>query len=190
MRAPENEATIAHVAIVLPDSDIKAPAAFEDESTLMETLIPVSENADNRSIADRREFTWRTVAFAFLRSRRRAHRREEEAAPVFTDWAHPWHFFMAVGIMLLSSMDAFLTLRLIDRGANEVNPVMAALMGEGTFAFAAIKMLMTGLSILTLVFLARAHVFNRFRIGLSLTVVFSFYCCLICYELMLLMAQP
>lgn len=155
----------------------------------METLIPAADIADNRSIADRREFTWRTVAYAFLRSRRLTHRRGEESAPVFSDWTHPWHFFLAVGIMLMSSMDAFLTLRLIDRGASEVNPVMAAVMGEGILAFAASKMLMTGLSILTLVFLARAHVFNRFRIGLSLTAVFSFYCCLICYELVLLMGQ-
>lgn len=149
----------------------------------------IAEYAENRALEDRREFGWRTVAYGFLRSRRRGHRRNGEAEPVFTDWHHPWLFFLSVGIMLLSSMDAFMTLQLIDRGATEINPVMAALMGRGTLAFAATKMLMTGLAILALVFLAKAQVFNRFRSGLTLTVVFNFYACLICYEFVLLMAQ-
>jgi hypothetical protein len=168
----------------------KKQSREQDAATLMENLIPVLvDSDDNRSITDRRRFSWRTVAYGFLRSRRRTHRRDEECEPIFTDWHHPWLFFLAVGIMLMSSMDAFLTLRLIDLGATEVNPVMAALMGEGTMAFAASKMLLTGLSILTLVFLAKARAFNRFRIGTALTVVFNFYCCLICYEFVLLIGQ-
>ena len=93
---------------------------------------------------------------------------------------------MSVGIMILSSLDAFLTLRLIDRGATEANPFMATLMGEGTMAFAASKMFLTGLSVLILVFLAKAQIFNRFRTGLTLTVIFASYSCLICYEFVML----
>lgn len=144
---------------------------------------------DNRETLDRRNFTWRTVFFGFMRSRRRAHRRMTEDEPVFTDWHHPWLFFLSIGIMILSSLDAFMTLQLLELGATEINPVMAAVMGEGTRAFAASKMLLTGTAILVLVFLAKAHVFNRFRTGLSLTVVFGFYCCLVCYEFVLLIGQ-
>ena len=144
---------------------------------------------DDRDLEDRRRFSWKTVMYGFLRSRRRAHRRDTDAEPLFTDWHHPWLFFLATGIMLLSSLDAFFTLQLLGRGATEINPVMAAAMGEGTLAFAVGKMLLTGFGILTLVFLSRSRLFNRLRTGLALTVFFSFYCCLVCYEFVLLIGQ-
>lgn len=152
----------------------------------MESGTTAAEIDCARSKPDRRTFSWRTVFYGFLRSRRRAHRRSAEEEPVFTDWHHPWLFLMSVGIMILSSLDAFLTLRLIDRGATEANPFMATLMGEGTMAFAASKMFLTGLSVLILVFLAKAQIFNRFRTGLTLTVIFASYSCLICYEFVML----
>jgi len=139
-----------------------------------------------RGLDDRRQFDWRTVAYGFMRSRRRAHRRQSEVAPVFSDWHHPWLFFLSTGTMLLSSLDAFFTLQLIDRGAVEVNPFMAMMMGHSTAVFAVTKMLLTGLGILALVFMARSRVFNGVRTGIFLTVFFSFYCCLVCYEFLLL----
>ena len=147
------------------------------------------ETPENRTIIDRREFSWRTVFYGFLRSRRRDKRRFEEADPVFTDWHHPWLFFLGVGIMLMSGLDAFFTLQLIDRGAVEINPVMAIVIGHGTLAFAVSKMLMTGIGILALVFLSRLRFMNRVRTGLILTFFFSFYAVLICYEFVLLIGR-
>jgi Domain of unknown function (DUF5658) len=144
---------------------------------------------ESRDVADRRAFGWRTVIFGFLRSRRREHRRSAEDEPVFIDWHHPWLFFLAVGTMLLSCLDAFFTLRLLDRGAIEVNPVMAVAISYGTLAFTVSKMLMTGLGILMLVFLSRSRLFNRVRTGLFLTVFFSVYACVVCYQFVLLL-QP
>ena len=142
---------------------------------------------DNRIAADRRTLSWRTVLYGFVRSRRRVHRRELEADVRFLDWHHPWLFFLAVGTMLLSSLDAFMTLLLIDRGMVEINPVMAAVMGHGTAWFAASKLFMTATGVLVLVFLAKAHFLNRFRAGLFLTIIFSFYACLVCYEFVYLL---
>ena len=144
---------------------------------------------ENRAIAERREFSWRTVFFGFVRSRRRISRRSADEDALFTDWHHPWLFFLATGIMVMSSLDAFLTLQLIERGAYEANPVMAAAMDRGVASFAISKMLLTGLGILALVFLARVTVFNRLRTGLILTGFFSFYAVLICYEFVNLMAH-
>lgn len=132
--------------------------------------------------AERRLFSWRTVFYGFTRSRRQSTRRDGEAEPVFTDWHHPWLFFLAIGIMLMSSLDAFFTLQLLERGAYEANPVMAAVMERGTSAFTVSKMLLTGIGILALVFLARAMFFNRLRTGLFLTAFFSVYAALVCYE--------
>ena len=152
----------------------------------MERVDPITEN---RIMIDRREFSWRTVLFGFLRSRRRDKRRIAEAEPVFTDWHHPWLFFLAVGIMLMSGLDAFFTLQLLDRGAVEINPVMNVVIGKGTPVFAASKMLMTGIGILALVFLSRLRFMNRIRTGLILTAFFSFYAVLICYEFVSLVSR-
>jgi hypothetical protein len=144
--------------------------------------------SDRRADEPRRAFTWRTVFYGFTRSRRRALRRDEDADVIFLDWHHPWLFFLAVGIMLLSCADAFLTLRLMEHGMIEANPFMDAMLSQGTTVFALSKIVMTGTGILILVFLAKSRFMNRFRTGLLLTVFFSVYCCLVCYEVVNLLA--
>ena len=145
--------------------------------------------AQDRADLDRRKFGWRTVLFGFLRSRRRSTRREEEGEPLFTDWHHPWLFFLAVGTMLLSCIDAFMTLQLLERGATEINPLMAVVIGHSALAFASTKIILTGFGILVLVFLSRARFMDLFRTGGILTVFFSFYACLVCYEFVYLLRQ-
>lgn len=151
------------------------------------TAAIANDRTNTRTRADRRQFGWRTVACGFVFSRRKAPRRQTELDHVFTDWHHPWLFFLAIGTMLLSSLDAFFTLQLIALGAVEMNPVMAALMGHSIAVFAAVKMVMTALGIFALVFLARARFMNRFRTGAFLTVLFTMYACLVCYEFVHLM---
>ena len=142
---------------------------------------------DKRAITARRLFTWRTVFYGFVRSRRSSYRRDDETEVLFTDWHHPWLFFLAVGTMLMSCLDAFMTLQLIDRGMIELNPVMSAIIAQGTSAFAISKLLITGTGILALVYLAKARFLNRFRAGAFLTMFFSFYACLVCYEFVFLL---
>ena len=138
---------------------------------------------EQRISAERREFSWRTVLYGFALSRRHVHRREIDNEVIFLDWHHPWLFFLATGTMLLSCADAFLTLQLINLGMIEANPVMLAVMSQSTLLFTSTKLAMTAFGILVLVFLAKAHFMNRFRTGLFLTTFFSFYACLVCYEL-------
>ena len=144
----------------------------------MSAVIP-----DQRAATDRRTFSWRTVLYGFTLSRRHAHRREQDNEVVFLDWHHPWLFFLSVGTMLLSVADAFLTLLLMELGMIEANPVMRLAMNESTVLFVGTKLAMTAFGIFVLVFLAKQHFLNRFRTGLFLTVFFSAYACLVCYEL-------
>ena len=139
--------------------------------------------SDKRAKTERRETSWRTVFFGFTRSRRHTHRRLVDDEIIFLDWHHPWIFFLATGIMLLSCADAFLTLQLIELGMYEANPAMQAVMAQSTSLFTGTKLAMTGFGILVLVFLANSRFLNRIRTGLILTVFFSFYACLVCYEL-------
>lgn len=108
---------------------------------------------------------------------------------MFLDWHHPWLFFLSTGIMLMSGIDAFFTLQLLERGAMEINPVMALMIGQSTVAFAVSKMMLTGFCVLALVFLSRSRFMNRIRTGLILTGFFSFYAVLICYEFVFLIRQ-
>ncbi len=144
----------------------------------MSAVIP-----EQRAAADRRTFSWRTVLYGFTLSRRHRHRRIEDNEVVFLDWHHPWLFFLSVGTMLLSAADAFLTLLLMELGMIEANPVMRLAMNESTALFVGTKLAMTAFGIFVLVFLAKQHFLNRFRTGLFLTVFFSAYACLVCYEL-------
>ena len=153
-----------------------------------EALADSSSATNRRAASDRRAFSWRTVLFGFLRSRRHSPRRGDEGDVIFLDWHHPWLFFLSVGIMLLSTADAFLTLTLLQNGMIEANPFMASMLGQGGAAFAVSKVVMTGTGILILVFLAKFRFMNRFRTGLFLTFFFSFYCCLVCYEIVHLLA--
>ena len=140
-------------------------------------------NLEQREAVDRRTLGWRTVVYGFVLSRRRRHRRSAEVDVIFLDWHHPWLFFLAVGTMILSCADAFLTLQLIDRGMSEINPAMHALLSFGTSTFATVKLVLTAGGIFVLVFLAKFHFLDRFRTGLFLTAFFSFYAILVCYEL-------
>ena len=155
----------------------------------MSSFEEIEETIIDRTDSDRRDLSWRTIIFGYLRSRRRTTRRVSEGMPIFTDYHHPWLFFLATGIMMLSCFDAFLTLQLLDRGAIEINPVMAAVIGQSTLMFAVTKMLLTSIGILALVFLARAKFMRRFRTGLILTFFFSSYAILVCYEFVFLIQQ-
>ena len=139
--------------------------------------------SEQRSAGERRSFSWRTVAYGFTLSRRHAHRRVVDEEVIFLDWHHPWLFFLATGTMLLSCADAFLTLQLLELGMVEANPVMNAIMAQGTAVFTSTKLAMTAVGIFVLVFLAKAQFLNRIRTGLFLTAFFSVYACLVCYEL-------
>lgn len=152
-----------------------------------EAISEGSNSAERRADDERRAFSWRTVFFGFTRSRRHVPRRDDDDV-IFLDWHHPWLFFLAVGIMLLSCADAFLTLTLMQHGMIEANPFMASMLNQSGAAFAVSKVVMTGTSILILVFLAKSRFMNRFRTGLFLTFFFSIYCCLVCYEIVHLLA--
>ncbi len=82
----------------------------------------------------------------------------------------------------MSALDAFFTLQLLERGAIEINPIMSAVIGDSVLAFSVSKMVLTGFGILSLVYLSRIQFLDRIRTGLVLTMFFSGYAVLICYE--------
>ena len=63
-------------------------------------------------------------------------------------------------IVLLSITDAYLTLDLINRGAVELNPIMAYYLNHGELAFFGIKYLLTWASIIVILIIKDLYLFR------------------------------
>jgi len=83
-------------------------------------------------------------------------------------------------------VDAFLTLLLLYDGAAEVNPVMAALIYRSTATFTALKMGLTSVGIVLMVFLARYRFMRLIRVDLAMYGVLLIYVWLVLYEIWML----
>jgi hypothetical protein len=82
--------------------------------------------------------------------------------------------------------DAFLTLTLLNGGADEMNPIMAALLYRSATAFTVFKMATTGVCVLALVVLSRHRFMRVIRVEIVMYIVLGTYISLIGYELWLL----
>jgi hypothetical protein len=63
-------------------------------------------------------------------------------------------------IILLSITDAYLTLDLINRGAVELNPIMAYYLNHGALAFFAMKYLLTCASVIVILVIKDLYLFR------------------------------
>jgi Domain of unknown function (DUF5658) len=79
-----------------------------------------------------------------------------------------------------------MTLVLLQGGAYEVNPIMAAVIYRSVALFAALKMSLTGVSITLMVILARYRFFRLLRVEWVLYGVLVVYASLITYEVWML----
>ena len=141
--------------------------------------------AERRQGPDRRRTTLRSFLKGGFTPRRRGGRRAgEHHLPI--DWHEPYLLFLSVTILLLSVVDAFLTLTLMTAGATEANPVMAFVLRQHPQLFALSKMAFTSIGVLVLVAVARARLFRVMRVGAVLQGLFVAYVALIAYEWWLL----
>ena len=139
---------------------------------------------ERRERDERRNFTLGTILRGSVRARRRAGRRYDDAYHI--DWHEPDLLFLSVTTLLLSVIDAFLTLTLLRHGAREANPLLHYVLLHHPELFAIIKMGLTGAGVLVLVAMARARLFRVIRVKLVLQACMLGYVVLIGYELWLL----
>jgi hypothetical protein len=130
---------------------------------------PPSASSDRRNRTDRRNrAVWSILYGSFNPRRRRPARRLNDSRFHPVDWYSAHLLAVSIGILALSATDAFLTTVLLLHGADEVNPVMAALVYRSVTGFAAFKMAMTGISIVVMVFLSRYRFMRVLRVDLML----------------------
>jgi hypothetical protein len=139
---------------------------------------------ERRDRADRRRRVWWSVWYGSFNPRRRSPpRRLDDSRFHSLDWHSAHLLAVAIAILLLSVVDAFLTLALLQGGAAEVNPIMAVLIYRSVGMFAALKMGMTSAGIVLMVFLARYRFMRLVRVEWVLYGVLIAYASLISYEI-------
>jgi len=133
----------------------------------------------------RKRPTW-SLIYGNFTPRRRNPRRSEDRNRFIADWHHSALLYAAIAILLLSAADAYLTMRLLDRGARELNWFMAQLIHADAHEFVAIKMALTGLGVTVLVTRRHALLFGRIPIETILYLLLFGYVALVVYELSVL----
>ena len=146
-------------------------------------------STERRLSHERRRSVFRSLWRGNFARRRIAPRRHTERFVVVTDWFQPQWLAVAIGILLLCSVDALFTLHLISHGATELNPLMDPLVRGSGHAFAYWKFGLTAMGGVVLTLLARLRVFGR-AVGIILYVVLAGYAVLVGYELFLLRNIP
>ncbi len=100
---------------------------------------------ERRQQADRRARP--TSFWSALRSngRREGFRRAGEAYHVYVDRPSRRVVLLLFAVLICSILDALLTLLFLQRGGEEMNPIMALVLAHGTTPFVALKMALTGI---------------------------------------------
>ena len=140
---------------------------------------------DRREPDDRRNPGWRSFIYGNFRPRRRNSRREADQHQFLFDWHEPQVLYLALGVLLLSCVDALFTLNLINIGASEGNAFMASMLEGGVDRFVVSKIWITSLSVVILVIAARRKFFGRVNVEHLLQFFCALYALLIGYELYL-----
>ena len=141
---------------------------------------------NRRNAPDRRKRTIYSLVYGSLNPRRRRARRVDARSLRDLDWHHPQWLAVAILILVLSCIDAALTLTLIDHGAYEVNPLMAPIVGGSALLFTVIKVGLTGGGVVLLTLAARMRAFGKIPVSFLLYGLLLGYSTLIIYEFRLL----
>jgi len=144
---------------------------------------------ERRLTTERRHSILRALWRGNFARRRVAPRRSAERHAVVTDWFHPQWLAIGILILLLCGADAIFTLTLIERGADEVNPLMDSLVRGTGRGFAFWKMGLTAMGVVLLTVLARLRIRGN-AVGTLLYLVLGGYAVLVGYELFLLRNIP
>ena len=159
-----------------------------DQIRQMNSFAKNPSKLENRSGFDRRDGKIRILSKYWLTGRRAVVRRTEDRQKlVLIDRHSPRTFIVILLIIILSVLDAILTLNLVDLGASELNPIMAYYLGHGPLAFFWVKYLLTSAAVLILLFIKNVQLFNtRFQAKVLFILVLVPYALVIQWELYLL----
>jgi hypothetical protein len=144
--------------------------------------------ANSRSCRRRRFSPFINFRHMGIRGRRIQARRKGEEKNCYVDQYHdPMLFFMVLSIIIMSTLDAFFTILLLENeNIIEVNPLMAALIDKGSFYFFNVKYLLTALSLILLVIHKNFSFLGAFKTMHVIFFIFGGFFLLNTYQIYLL----
>ena len=143
---------------------------------------------ERRSGTDRRARHTSPFAIRSLFGSRRHYRRKEDTQKYFfVDIYSPFSAGVLLFTLVLSVVDAFLTLRLVGCDIKEMNPVMGFFMKLGPFQFIMAKWFFTAFGLLTLLIFKNYYLWKgKLRTAALLVILPILYLGLVSYEIYLM----
>lgn len=141
---------------------------------------------ERRRGRDRRHRGTGPLACVSLSGRRAVGRRRADRTHLYVDRYHPALRWVCIGLLVLSGVDAFLTLDLLERGGEEINPLMRLLLNLDVGVFFYTKLGLTALGLAVLLVHSHFKWLRLVSVSHVLWMLFAGYAVLIHYELYLL----
>lgn len=169
-----------------PESRLPARSPFRDwlarlTTDKQATQPPIPE----RRLDERRSHSPWSLAYGSFRPRRRIGRRGRDHDRIFLDWHEPRVLYLALAIVLMCCADALFTLNLMAIGAEEMNALMDNLIAHDVDRFLAIKIGVTGGSVILLGVAARRRFLGVLPVYRVLQLFCAGYAALLVWELTL-----
>ena len=145
-----------------------------------------SDHAEKRCGRDRRTHQFPKWRYLLFSGRRAKARRKEDLHRTFYFDRYSSNLFAAiVAILMLSVLDALLTLYLIDNGSTELNPVMSYFIDYGPFVFMGAKYFLTCTGVIILLLFRNVlrkrsithaqHLFSYIIVAFSTVIAWELY---------------
>ena len=144
---------------------------------------------ERRSGRERRARPTSPFTLQSLTGSRGHYRRKEDARKFFyVDLYSKSSVALLLSTMALSIVDAFLTLLLVGKNVNEVNPLMEYFLKMGPFQFILVKWFMTAFGLVTLLILKNHYLWQgRVKIVAVLFILPFLYLVLVSYEVLMVL---
>lgn len=123
-----------------------------------------------------------------IKQGRRMDKRRSGAGAAYVDCYADHLMLTTAAIVLLSAMDAFMTLNILANGGIELNNFMAILIENSTEKFVYFKLALTAFSAIFLVIHHQVQLTAKMQVKHLIYFILMGYAALICYEIGLLIA--
>jgi len=137
---------------------------------------------DRRRLPDRRLMSTKSISIYTLRGRRRKARRAEEAENYYVDRYELRYLFLIIAILVMCFLDAFLTVILLQLGAEELNPFMLIFIEKDVVLSMIIKYVITAVSLICILIHKNFRVFRNLRVHSLIYFVLTLYVTLVLFE--------
>lgn len=117
-----------------------------------------------------------------MRGRRKKARRNEEADNYYVDRYELRYLFLIISILILCFLDAFITVILLQLGAEELNPFMLIFIKKDVVLSMVVKYVITALSLICILMHKNFRIFRNFRVRSLIYFVLTLYVVLVLFE--------